>query len=145
MDYLRLKRILRIDNAIGCLIAASGFMWPLQVRAAPLLHCNVSYAGIEQTVETRPVADAYSVPSIDVGERFRFKAVMVGTENQIDRIVLYTYLETRRQPVLVHMAKYLPPFSLQQGPLQLTGDQFVYAGPVERELQYRCTLQGINS
>jgi hypothetical protein len=67
---------------------------------------------------------------------------MVGDVDRVDRVVLYTYLDSKQQPILVHQAKYLPPFDLAQTPLLLTGDQFVFAGPVERELQYRCTLEG---
>jgi hypothetical protein len=107
------------------------------LHAAPLLQCEMAYAGSTQTLQTGPVSDPYPVASVDVGGRFRFKAVMVGTATTVDYIKLYAYLETRRQPVLVQQATYLPPFS--KG-LSLTGRQFVYAGPVERELQYECTL-----
>jgi hypothetical protein len=63
---------------------------------------------------------------------------MVGNAQQVDHIKLYAYLDTREKPVLVQQATYLPPFV--QG-RSLTGKQFVYAGPVERELQYDCALQ----
>jgi hypothetical protein len=101
----------------------------------------VSYAGTTHTIEVDPVTDPYPVPSVDIGGRFRFKAVMVGERDRIDRVVLYTYLEAKHQPILVHQAKYFPPFDFTQTPLLLTGNQFVFAGPVERELQYRCTLE----
>lgn len=109
------------------------------LQAAPLLQCEMTYAGSTQTLQTAPVADPYTVASVDVGGRFWFKAVMVGAANQVDYIKLYAYLDTRRQPVLVQQVTYLPPFV--QG-RSLTGQQFVYAGPVERELQYQCTLTG---
>lgn len=86
------------------------------------------------------MANPYGVESVDVGGRFRFKAVMVGTAGQVDYIKLYAYVETRRQPVLVQQATYLPPFAASPS---LTGKQFVYAGAVERELQYECSLQGV--
>jgi hypothetical protein len=111
--------------------------------AAPLLRCQVAYAGTTQVVEATPVADPYPVPSVDIGGRFRFKAVMVGRAAQVERIVLYAYLETRSQPVLVQQAKYLPPFQASPAPLPLTGEQRLYAGPVERELIYSCTLEGV--
>ena len=109
------------------------------VQAAPLLHCEMTYAGSTQTLAVRPVADPYPVQSVDVGGRFRFKAVMVGSDSQVQYVKLYAYLETRRQPVLVQQATYLPPFATGNS---LTGKQFLYAGPVERELQYECTLKG---
>ena len=111
--------------------------------AAPLLRCSVSYAGASQLVEATPVSDPYPVPSVDIGGRFRFKAVMVGSAARIDRIALYAYLDAGAQPVLVQQAKYLPPFQASAAPYPLTGEQRLYAGPVERELIYSCTLEGV--
>jgi len=121
--------------AIALVVAAIS----TSARAAPLLHCEMTYAGSTQTLDVRPVADPYPVQSVDVGGRFRFKAVMVGSAAQVQYIKVYAYLETRRQPVLVQQATYLPPFATGSS---LTGKQFLYAGPVERELQYECTLKG---
>ncbi len=106
--------------------------------ATPLLHCEMTYAGSTQTLQTTPVADPYPVQSVDVGGRFHFKAVMLGHATQVDSIKLYAYVNTRSQPVLVQQATYLPPFVRGT---TLTGKQFVYAGPQERELQYQCTLK----
>lgn len=111
------------------------------LHAAPLLRCQVTYAGATQVIETGPVSDPYAVASTDIGGRFRFKAVMVGSDAQVAYINLYAYLATRRQPVLIHEAKYLPPFKAAS----FTGEQHLYAGPVERELIYNCTLEGLAS
>ena len=111
--------------------------------AAPLLRCEVAYAGTTHAVEARPLLDPYPVPSVDIGGRFRFKAVMVGEAERLDYIKLYAYLETPRQPVLIQQATYLPPFQATAQPHALTGEQRLYAGPVERELWYRCTLEGL--
>lgn len=81
--------------------------------------------------------------SVDIAGRFRFKAVMVGQGARIEYIKLYTYLETPRQPVLIHQATYRPPFPVPSGADGLTGEQRVYGGPKERELIYRCTLQEV--
>ena len=113
-------------------------------EAAPLLTCKVSYAGTTHTVQARPVADPYPVASVDIGGRFFFKPVIVGTDKRVEYIKLYTYLDASQQPVLVQLAKYLPPFPRSGSPASLTGDQTVYAGPVERELHYRCTLEGVS-
>jgi hypothetical protein len=43
----------------------------------------------------------------------------------------------------VQEAKYLPPFRVTDKPYPLTGEQHLYAGPVERELIYSCTLEGL--
>lgn len=113
------------------------------VFAAPLLRCNVSYAGSSQIIEASPQADPYAAASIDIGGRFRFKAVVVGDVARVDYIKLYAYLDASRQPILIQEAKYLPPFKATSEPYLLTGAQYLYAGPVERELIYSCTLEGI--
>lgn len=114
-------------------------------QAAPLLRCQVAYAGTTHVVQAAPVSDPYGVPSVDIGGRFRFKAVVLGTQRRIDVINLYAYIDTRRQPVLIHQAKYLPPFRNSAAPYALTGHNSLYASNVERELQYSCTLQGVQS
>jgi hypothetical protein len=111
--------------------------------AAPQLSCQVTYAGTTQTVLARLVADPYPVPSVDIGGRFWFKAVMVGDADHINRILLYAYQDAKPHPVLVHQAKYLPPYPRTSPPWAITGQQHVYAGPLERELIYSCTLEGL--
>lgn len=129
--------------AASAAIALAGLWFHGAVFAGPLLRCQVAYAGSTHVIEATPVADPYPVPSVDIGGRFRFKAVMVGNAAQVERIVLYAYLDTRSQPILVQQAKYLPPFQASATPLLLTGEQHLYAGPVERELIYSCTLEGV--
>lgn len=137
---LRLKPSPLVRIATGLATAALC----LAAQATPLLRCQVSYAGTSHGVEARPVADPYPVPSVDIGGRFRFKAVMVGDAAHVDYIVLYAYLDTRRQPILIQQAKYLPPFQVSATPTPLTGEQHLYGGPVERELIYSCTLEGVS-
>jgi len=121
---------------------ATLFLHPA-AHAEPLLRCEVAYAGTTHVIEARPVADPYPVPSVDIGGRFRFKAVMVGNAATVERILLYAYLDAKRQPILVQQAKYLPPYTVSATPYRLTGEQHLYAGVVERELMYSCTLEGI--
>ena len=135
MDYPRLTAF--------ALAGLAGLALFHPVLAAPLLRCSVTYAGATQVVEALPVSDPYRVPSVDIAGRFRFKAVMVGSDAQVDRIVLYAYLDAGAQPVLVQQAKFLPPFRASATPYLLTGEQRLYAGPVERELIYSCTLEGV--
>ncbi len=139
MDHLRIN--LPAACKSGCLLAATLAFTGIS-HAVPLLTCKVSYAGTTHTIQIHPVSDPYPVESVDIGGRFRFKAVMVGTPSRVDYVSLYAYLETRTQPILVQQAKYLPPFRHSTKPYLLTGQQFVYAGPVERELMYSCTLEG---
>jgi hypothetical protein len=117
------------------------------VQAAPLLRCDLTYAGDSQPIEASPVTDPYPVPSVDIGGRFRFKAVLVGNAAKLDRIVLYTYFnadaDAGTQPMLIQQLKYLPPFKASAAPYSLTGEQRLYAGTAERELIYSCTLEGV--
>lgn len=106
------------------------------------LECELTYGGDTQTLSVAPVADPYPVPPVDVAGRFRFKPVVVGQGAAVSYVSLYVYVDTERQPVLVQQATYLPPFPVG-GPLALTGRQHLYAGPLERELIYSCTLSGV--
>ena len=116
------------------------------VLATPLLRCNLTYAGDTQSIAATPVIDPYPVPSVDIGGRFRFKAVMVGSTTKLDRNVLYAYFnadaDAGTQPMLIQQVKYLPPFKASATPYPLTGEQRLYAGTAERELIYSCTLEG---
>ena len=135
---------LNLGKPLATVALTAGFcMASLGAQAAPLLRCDVTYAGSTHTVEARPVVDPYPVASVDIAGRFRFKAVMVGQGAQIEYIKLYTYVETPRQPVLIQQATYRPPFMVSSEPDGLTGEQRVYGGPKERELIYRCTLQEV--
>ncbi len=125
-----------IALAAGC--AAS-------VWAQARLDCQLGYGGDTQIVSASPVDSAYAVPSVDVAGRFRFKPVVVGQGAEVKHVSLYVYVETERQPILIQQVTYLPPFAppAHTGPIGLTGRQHLYAGPVERELIYSCTLSGV--
>lgn len=105
---------------------------------ATALQCQVTYAGTTHMVMADPVSDPYPVPSVDIGGRFRFKPIVVGTAGQIERVLIYAYVVDPDQARLIHQAKYLPPF--RSG--ALTGQHFLYAGPLERELSYACQWAG---
>lgn len=130
-------------TAVAALLSAC--LVPVTASATALLHCDVTYAGSTKIIETSAVSDPYTVPSVDIGGRFWFKAVMVGQAERVDYVKLYAYLDTRAQPILIHEAIYLPPFNATVAPYVLTGTQHLYARPVERELTYSCNLQGVRS
>lgn len=135
----------RMQMLHSCTVAALIGVALLPAQAAPRLVCEVSYAGALHTLQAEPVAEPYGVPAQDVGGRFRFKPVLVGEGERVDRVLLYAYYNTPQQPVLIQQAKYLPPFAPpgQRGPIALTGQQHLYAGHMERELIYRCSLHGV--
>lgn len=136
----------RIPVRSGRGLMAGVLLW--LVAATPAwahyrLACEVTYAGDAHGLTAHPVADAYTVPSVDIAGRFRFKPVLsVGPAGELRRVALYVYADTPGQPVLIQHASYPPPDPpLPPGQQRdLTGTQHLYAGPQERELIYHCTL-----
>jgi hypothetical protein len=134
-------RSIRLIGLAALLVA--GFSVAPEAFAGPRLRCEVTYAGRTQVVEAAPVSDPYSVASVDIAGRFRFKAVMMGNATQLAYINLYAYFVAEdEQPRLIHEGKYLPTNQWTVVPVALTGTQHLYAGPLERELIYSCTLVG---
>jgi len=124
--------------------AAARIGWVLLsgvVHAQARLDCDVVYAGASHPVQASPVTQPYEVAAVDIAGRFLFKAVVVGEGRRVDRVALYVYESSGPQPMLVQQVKYLPPFVRR--PDSLTGEQRLYAGHLQRELAYRCTLDGV--
>lgn len=143
MDGMRQTKAHAMSFLAGVLVAGAG-----HAQAQARLECLVTYAGASQQVLAQPVDSPYDVPTIDIGGRFDFKAVLVGQGEDVRRAVVYVYLQTARQPVLIQQATYLPPYRgpvssvAADAPIDLTGRQHLYAGTQERELIYNCTLRG---
>lgn len=136
--FLNPIRLTRWALLIGTL-ATLAFSAPLM--AAPLLRCQLIQGGTTRVVEFSPKKDPYGAEAIDVNGRFRFKAVVVGDEDQVEYIKLYTYYQTQRQPVLLHEAKYAAPVAQSTDDLAaLTGMNYLYSPRLEREFQYGCAL-----
>lgn len=122
-----------------CVIA--GGLFPIMLRAAPLLRCQIDQGGDTRVLDFIPVADPYGVAAIDINGQFRFKAVVIGDTQHVEYIKLYVYRQSKRQPVLLHLAKYLTPVAAESSaPSSLTGVNYVYSPQLERELQYGCAL-----
>lgn len=116
-------------------------MIPTVLFASPLLRCQIDQGGVAQVLDFIPVGDPYSVKAIDINDRFRFKAVVIGDTRHVEYIKLYVYSQTKRQPMLLHQATYLAPVgSHDPVPYSLTGMNHVYSPRLERELQYGCAL-----
>jgi hypothetical protein len=135
----------RAATAIKALLMLPALLFIPVSHATPLLRCLITYAGTTHTWDTAPGTDPYSVESMDIGGRFRFKAVVLGAGERIDIIKLYAYYETRRQPVLMHQVKYTPPFATSDSPYALTGLNYLYSPPLGRELQYGCAIVAVKS
>ncbi len=105
--------------------------------------CHVTYAGVTHTVPLCPTAAPYDTPSVSIGGRFRFKAAHVSEKNATPRIGIYVYFEADPQPLLIQHVLIRPPYPSPRAgeALDLLGEQHVYAGPLERELIYHCTVR----
>jgi hypothetical protein len=132
------------------------------LAASPFLRCKVTQDGMTYTEDFLPTADPYSVQAKDINGQFQFKAVVFGTES-LESIKIYTYYRQQHQVVLLHEARYLPPFNQSNQNSEqdsqndendpgnentpntasyaaLTGINYLYSPEVEQELQYGCAL-----
>jgi len=122
-------------------LAAATLVGAADASAAPQLRCHIEQGGNVHDLQISAVSDPYGVAPVDINGRFRFKAVMVGDDKAIAYIKLYTYYTTKRQPVLLHVAKYLAPVpQAGQDPAGLTGVTYLYSPLLGREIQYGCAL-----
>ncbi|MFC4789979.1 MULTISPECIES: hypothetical protein [Giesbergeria] len=133
---------LQTSSVVGGLLMGAWAAGLSPAWAATQLECQVTYAGTTETIIAQPTDNPYTVAATDIAGRFRFKPVLVAQANQLRYVSIYVYQQTRHQPTLIQQAKYLPPYPLPgpTGHIALTGEQRLYAGTMERELMYQCTL-----
>ena len=79
---MRQNRPFRFSIAQFCLAVFlfAGFA----AHAAPLLRCEVTYAGTTQVIESTPIADAYEVKPVDIAGRFLLKVVMSAPKGKLN-------------------------------------------------------------
>jgi hypothetical protein len=104
------------------------------------LTCDVTYAGATQEIAVCPTHEPYSHETVNIGHRFLFKAVHVKDQDLSPRIGIYVYFADKQPPLLIQHVQIRPPYpKLQNGEsIDLLGEQHLFAGPLERELIYRC-------
>jgi len=121
-----------------------GLTWSIGCTSAwsqAQLHCEIEVNGELHHHAFAMVSDPYTAGSVDIGERFRFKAVVLGEGDRVDLVNIYAYYQTRRQPMLIQHAKYLSPSPmLNPRPDALTGRVALYSPVLGKELAYRCAL-----
>ena len=141
MDSTELSTNSRRKRRAGMAICL-GIWLPITVSAAsPLLRCEITHGGETYIAEFLPNPDPYTVEAKDINGQFRFKAVVLGNEELIESIRIYTYYREYHQVVLLHEARYTPPFNRNEAsPAPLTGVNYLYSPSVEQELQYSCGL-----
>jgi hypothetical protein len=88
-----------------------------------------------------PTRDPYTFVPIDIRDRFRINAVVIGDAQQVEYVKVYAYYYEHGRPVIAHMTHYPSPVvQTDEYQTTLTGLQRVYAPPYGFELQYSCTL-----
>jgi hypothetical protein len=113
----------------------------MTLAATPRLRCEVDQGGTTQTIEAALASDPFGVQGIDINGRFRFKAVVVGDADPVDYVALYTWYLGGGRPFLLHEAKYQAPAARPDpAPAALTGQHYLHAPGLERELQHGCDL-----
>jgi hypothetical protein len=122
------------------------YLFATQLWASPQLQCAFELNGHSETHVFKPVTDPYLAESIDIGGRFRFKAVVLASANQVDLVNLYVSYQTRRQPMILQHAKFIKP-TLQTSDRanSLTGRVAVYSPFLGKELVYDCNLVEVSA
>lgn len=125
-------------------LCMSMFLMPSASWAAALLRCQIEVNGEVATHEFAPSDNPYTVQSIAIGERFRFKAVVLGEGDQVAVINLYAHYQTSRQPMLMQHSKFVRPKALANpAPDALTGRVALYSPVLGKELAYQCALHQV--
>jgi hypothetical protein len=140
--------LIRHSNRVACqawpaalIVFIAAALLPATVLASPRLRCQIDHGGESHLFEFAPVVDPYGVKTIDIGKSFRFKAVVIGNEQQIDYINIYAYYRSDRQAVLLHEAKFSAPMTRTSTSLDgLTGTNYIYSPRLGREMKYGCAL-----
>jgi hypothetical protein len=118
--------------------------FPFGVQASSELHCYFEVNAERFEHRFMPVSEPYSVTSVNLADRFRFKAVVLGDDKRVDLINLYVSYQTDRQPVLLQHTKFLAPNAqTMPNPDALTGRVALYSPFLGKELQYGCALHEV--
>ena len=107
------------------------------------LVCQVRYASETRMLRQSATTDPYSAATTDFADRFRFKAVVLGSPGRIGHITLTVYELTETAPVIIHQVRYGAPFNMNNEIPALTGWNHVYANYRGRELRYGCALKAV--
>ena len=120
---------------------------PLAVQAAPQLQCSFDVNSETHHKTFGVVTDPYTTPAVPIGNRFRFKAILLaagpdaGGTSSLESINLYVYYNTRRQPMVMQHTRFLQPVAQSAPkPDALTGRVSLYSPLLGKELQYQCAL-----
>jgi hypothetical protein len=144
-----------------CVAVLSLALLPCAAQASAQLQCTFEVnSEIHHTVH-RLATDPYTVAAVPIGNRFRFKAIVLAATPTsapnpaqgaaqaptaavpaaIESVNIYVYYNTRRQPMVMQHTQYLQPVAQKQpAPDALTGRVALYSPLLGKELQYHCAL-----
>lgn len=118
---------------------------PFAAWAKPQLQCIFE---VNSEIHHRVFAlasDPYTVEGVPIGNRFRFKAIVLGEGAHVESVNLYVYYNTRRQPMVMQHTQFLQPKVVSAAAEDaLTGRVSVYSPLLGKELMYRCALQEVS-
>ena len=138
-------------------------MWlavlPCAAQASAQLQCTFDVNSETHHTVHGLATDPYTVAAVPIGNRFRFKAIVLAAVQAqgpdapqdatpprpsgaaIESINLYVYYTTRRQPMVMQHVQYLTPVPLRNPASDaLTGRVALYSPLLGKELQYHCAL-----
>jgi len=144
LHYLDRNRSMALQAAMLTLALLA---CPLAALAAPQLQCSFDVNSETHHKTFGVVNDPYTTPAVPIGNRFRFKAILLaagpeaGGAANLESINLYVYYNTRRQPMVMQHTRFLQPVAqTTPKPDALTGRVSLYSPLLGKELQYQCAL-----
>jgi len=114
---------------------------PCAALASAQLQCTFDVNSETHHTVHGLATDPYTVAAVPIGNRFRFKAILLGDEQGLESVNIYVYYTTRRQPMVMQHVQYRQPQALRNpAPDALTGRVALYSPLLGKELQYHCAL-----
>jgi len=131
---------------------------PCAAHASVQLQCSFEVNSETYRTVHATASDPYTVAAVPIGNRFRFKAVVLAAAQgkvadappnvaelapatAIESVNIYVYYTTRRQPMVMQHLQFLQPMALRNpAPDALTGRVALYSPLLGKELQYQCAL-----
>ena len=147
LDLLPRLQVQRPLQTAAAMLTFALLACPLAAQAAPQLQCSFDVNSETHHKTFGVVTDPYTTPAVPIGNRFRFKAILLaagpdaGGAASLESINLYVYYNTRRQPMIMQHTRFLQPVAqTAPKPDALTGRVSLYSPLLGKELQYQCAL-----
>ena len=141
-----------------CIAALWTALLPCGALADAQLQCSFDVNSETHHTVHATATDPYTVASVPIGNRFRFKAIVLAAAQDkaadaapqvaqlarataVESVNIYVYYTTRRQPMVMQHLQYVQPLAQRNpAPDALTGRVALYSPLLGKELQYQCAL-----